>query len=110
MKIKTSILKKKVAKYRNKITEVHGIKFHSKAESKRYLHLEILRREKEISHFLRQVPFHLPGGVKYICDFLVFWTNGDVTIEDVKGYKTPTYIMKKKLVESIYPIKITEIS
>jgi hypothetical protein len=38
----------------------------------------------------------------------VFWVNGVVTIEDVKGMKTPMYILKKKQVEAIYPITITE--
>ena len=59
--------------------------------------------------FLRQVPFHLPGNIKYICDFMVFWVNGDITIEDVKGFKTNIYKTKKKLVESLYPVKIKEI-
>ena len=56
-----------------------------------------------------QVPFHLPGGVKYILDFLIFWANGEVTFVDVKGMKTAIYILKKKQVEDLYKIKIEEV-
>ena len=40
---------------------------------------------------------------------MVFWADDSVTMEDVKGLKTPMYIAKKKIVESIYPIEIIEI-
>jgi hypothetical protein len=89
--------------------EANGIKFASKKERKRYLELQQLQLDDNIQFFLRQVPFHLPGGVKYICDYLVFWKGGDVTIEDVKGMRTSMYIAKKKLVEATYLITITEI-
>lgn len=68
-----------------------------------------MQKNGEILFFLRQVPIHLPGNVKYICDFQVFWENQEVTFEDVKGYRTEVYILKKKLVESQYPIVIKEI-
>ena len=86
-----------------------GIKFPSKKEAKRYLQLKNLRGAGEVIFFLRQVPFHLSGGVKYVCDFVVFWADGNVTIEDVKGMKTSIYTAKKKMVEATYPIQITEI-
>lgn len=90
-------------------TEIDNIKFASKKESKRYIGLKMAQKLGEVCFFLRQVPFHLPGNIKYICDFMVFWKNGDITIEDVKGFKTDIYITKKKLVENLYPITITEI-
>ena len=96
-------------KFRAKPCEVDGIKFASKKEHKRYQQLKILQNSGEILFFLRQVPFHLQAGVKYVCDFVVFWTNGEVTIEDVKGVKTDMYILKKKMVEATYPITIQEI-
>jgi hypothetical protein len=52
---------------------------------------------------------HLTGGVKYVCDFLIFWADDTVTFEDVKGMRTPMYKLKKKQVEALYPIIITEI-
>lgn len=96
-------------KFKAKPTELDGIKFASKKEAKRYRDLKTLQELGEILFFLRQVPFHLQAGVKYVCDFLVFWTNGEVTIEDVKGIKTDMYIVKKKMVEATYPVTITEI-
>lgn len=90
-------------------TEYDGIKFASKKECNRYKQLTELQVKKEITFFLRQVPFHIKGGVKYVCDFVVFWSDGNVTIEDVKGVRTPVYITKKKIVEDTYPIKITEV-
>lgn len=89
-------------------TELDGIKFASKKEAKRYKDLILLKKAGDILFFLRQVPFHLPGNIKYLCDFVIFWTNGEVTFEDIKGMKTAIYILKKKQVETLYPIKITE--
>ncbi len=96
-------------KFKAKRTNVDDIKFSSKKEANRYNTLKLLRKSGEILFFLRQVPFHLPGGVKYICDFLIFWVNGEVTIEDVKGFKTESYKAKKKMVEALYPIEISEV-
>jgi Protein of unknown function (DUF1064) len=96
-------------KFKAKVTETDGIKFPSQKEAKRYNSLKTLQNIGEVLFFLRQVPFHLPGGVKYVCDFLIFWANGSVTIEDVKGFKTESYKAKKKMVEAIYPIIISEV-
>ena len=96
-------------KFRAKPQNYQGIHFASKKEAKRYSDLLRLKEAGEILFFLRQVPLHLPGSVKYVCDFLIFWQNGNVTFEDVKGMKTPLYIAKKKMVEDIYPIEIQEI-
>lgn len=96
-------------KFRAKPCEADGIKFPSKKERKRYNDLKVLKQAGEVLFFLRQVPFHLTAGVKYVCDFQVFWTNGEVTFEDVKGMRTDMYKLKKKQVESLYPITITEI-
>ena len=96
-------------KFKAKPCQEDGIKFASKKEYKRYKELQILQQCGEVIFFLRQVPFHLQAGVKYVCDYLVFWASGNVTIEDVKGVKTDMYILKKKMVEATYPIVITEV-
>ena len=70
--------------------------------------LKLLVKSGEIIFFLRQVPFDLPGGVKYRCDFQIFWGNGKVTHEDSKGKRTDMYIAKKKMVEALYPVEIVE--
>lgn len=96
-------------KYKSIITTIDDIKFSSKKEASRYSHLNLMKKNGDVLFFLRQVPFHLPGNTKYVCDFQVFWSNGEITFEDVKGYKTQLYNTKKKMVESLYPIKIKEI-
>jgi dsDNA-binding SOS-regulon protein len=95
-------------KFRAVRTELDGIKFASKKEAKRYKELVLLKHSGEVLFFLRQVPIHLPANVRYVLDYLIFWANGEVTFEDVKGMKTAMYILKKKQVEALYPIKIME--
>lgn len=97
-------------KFNNKICESDGIKFRSKSERKYYHELKLQKQTGKVVFFLMQVPFHLPGNVKWVCDFLVFWSDDTVTIVDIKGYKTDMYKAKKKLVEAIYGITITEIT
>lgn len=88
-------------------TESDGYKFASKKEAKRYQELKLLQQCGDVVFFLIQVPFRLPGGVKYIVDFEIFWANGEVTFEDVKGFETDTFKMKRKMVEELYaPVKI----
>jgi len=96
-------------KFRNVPQLVEGIHFSSKKEAKRYADLNLLKKNGEVVFFLRQTPFHLPGNTKYVCDFVVFWKNGDISFEDVKGMRTQVYILKKRMVEDLYPIQITEI-
>jgi hypothetical protein len=96
-------------KYNAQRTEVNGIKFPSKKQARRYQELVLMMRAGEIKMFLREVPFHLPGNVKYLADFVVFNHDGTFVVEDVKGVRTQTYIMKKKMVEALYPVKIEEI-
>ena len=95
-------------KFKAKPCEYKGIKFASKKEQKRYAELQLLKSAGDILFFLRQVPVHLSGGVKYVCDFLIFWSDGTVTFEDVKGFRTDLYKTKKKMVEATYPFKIIE--
>ena len=93
-------------KYHAQPTEVDGLRFDSKAEARRYQELNLLKQAGEVVMFLRQVPFDLPGNTKYRCDFLIFWVNGTCTVEDVKGFETAQFKMKKKQVEALYPVEI----
>lgn len=99
----------KQSKYNSKKTVVDGITFDSKKEAKYYCDLKVLRQKGEVLMFLRQVPFHLPGGITYRVDFQIFWAKGEVEFVDTKGFKTQEYIIKKKLVETHYPVTIKEV-
>lgn len=90
-------------------TEVDGVKFSSKREAAYYSQLLLAKKAGELLFFLRQVPFHLAGGVRYVCDFAEFWRNGEVRFVDTKGFRTQMYIAKKKIVEATYPITILEV-
>lgn len=94
-------------KFNATITVRDGLKFRSKKEAAYYDQLKLKVKAGLIHFFLMQVPFHLPGGVVYRCDFIEFHADGSVHFTDVKGFETKEFKLKRKLVESLYPIKIT---
>lgn len=93
-------------KFRAIPTELDGIKFASKAEARYYATLKLRQAAGEVVFFLRQVPFHLPGGVKYVADFLEFHADGSCHVVDVKGMETAAFKAKRKQVEALYPVRI----
>ncbi len=102
-------MKSTTNKHHNRPCTRDGMKFQSQAEAKYYDQLVHLKNEGVISFFLRQCPMHLPAGIKYVVDFIVFYTDGIVEFVDVKGQSTPMYVLKKKQVEYLYPIEIKEV-
>ena len=108
-------------KYKNKKTVVEGCTFDSKKEAKRYTELMQMWRDGKIDELRLQVPFELipkqmqDGKVieracKYKADF-VYLDNasGEVVVEDVKGKRTPEYIIKRKLMLYRYNIRVREL-
>jgi hypothetical protein len=101
----------KVSKYRNKKTEVDGIRFDSLKEARRYGQLKLMEQAGEISHLRLQVKFPIEVGGKKICTYIADFSyirSGKLTVEDCKGMKTPMYNLKKKLVLATYAIAIVE--
>lgn len=92
----------KPSKYRAIPTLVDGIRFASKAEAARYTELKQLQADGQIQWFIRQPSFDLPAGLRYVADFLIRWTDGSVSVEDVKGVETDVFKMKRKLFEAQY--------
>ena len=90
-------------KYHNTPTEIDGIRFDSKAEAGRYLTLKALKASGNILWFSRQPSVLLPGGVRYMPDFLVCDAAGLIWVEDVKGVETEAFKIKKKLWEDAFP-------
>ena len=93
-------------KYHAQPQKIDGIHFGSKKEAQYFGQLKLLQRAGEIIFFLRQVPFHIGAGITYRLDFMEFWSNGDIKFVEIKGFETKEWKIKKKLVESLYPIKI----
>lgn len=86
-----------------------GIMFASKAEKERYDELKMLERCGKISNLELQPKFLLIPKIKkgdratyYIADF-AYIRDGKRIIEDVKGFKTAVYKLKKKLLLWKYP-------
>lgn len=127
----------KKSKYFAKKTVVDGIEFDSKKESDHYLELKLLERAGKIKNLQLQVPFVLipaqyetvteytpkrhkekkvkklvESKISYIADF-IFERDGNIVVEDVKGYKNSTayevYKIKRKLMLWIYGIKVVEV-
>ena len=112
------------SKFRNKKVELDGHVFDSQAEAKHYLHTLKPRLEAgEISHLEIHPRIRCEINGRKICDYLADFRYLDTSqsgpdgqvgcqvIEDVKGYKTDVYRLKKKLGEALYPgTKISEIS
>ena len=103
------------SKYKN--IKVNG--FDSKKEYFRALQLNILQKANEISDLKFQVKFILIPAFKennktierecsYIADFTYFDKDKNFIIEDVKGYKTEVYKIKRKLMRQ-QGLIITEI-
>jgi len=97
--------KDKPKKYHNIPTEVDGWRFDSKREAEYYQSLKALKAMGDISYFLCQVPFRLPGKIKYLCDFMVRYPDRVEWI-DVKGVLTAVSKNKIRQVEDLYGIKI----
>lgn len=106
-------------KYHNRKTEVDGIVFDSKAEARRYEELRQMERMGLITSLDRQVTFKLITGKKwsngrkhrdtvYKADFTYF-EDGKLVVEDVKGFRTEGYRIKRELMKDRYNIEIKEV-
>lgn len=93
---------KRQTKYRNVPAEFDGIKFASKAEMARYGELRLLEMAGQISDLECQPLFVLTAGVKYYADFR-YVEDGKMVAEDVKGFETASWKIKKKLFLELYP-------
>ena len=102
----------KRSKYGNRRTEYAGKIFDSAPEAEYYKALEMLQRAGEIRGFAWQQTFLLPGGVKYIADFVRLNNDGTYTVLDAKSEATrkdKTYRLKKRQMREVLGIEIVEV-
>lgn len=100
-------------KYRNKITAIDGIKFASKAEANRYLELRIMQQAGVIKDLVLQPEYRLAVDGLLICKYradFAYTDKGSTVVEDVKGFKTPVYRLKKKMMAAILGIDVQEVA
>lgn len=107
-------------KYGNKKTERDGITFDSRKEARRYDELKLWEKVGGISNLQRQVKYILIRGQRwrsdgkkhrdtvYIADF-VYEMDGKVIVEDVKGFRTDVYRIKRELMKMLYDIEVKEV-
>lgn len=111
-----------MSKYNSKKTVLDGQIFDSKKEANRYKELRLLEKAGEIKDLRTQVKFKLipaqrdeaTGKVierecSYKADFVYYEEDGETVVEDVKGYRTKEYIIKRKLMLYQYGIRIREV-
>ena len=103
-----------MSKYHSTKTTIDGIKFDSKAEAERYAELKLLERGNVITDLTLQPEFELIPAFRkngktyrkttYRADFMYFDVEkGKYVIEDVKGYLTDVFKLKRKMFEFKYP-------
>lgn len=112
------------SKYGSRKVKIDGIVFDSGKEGNRYRELKLLERAGKIWDLKRQVPFTLiptqkegrkvvERACKYIADFTYMKSGTDgvaeLVVEDTKGFKTPEYIIKRKLMLKEFGIQIKEV-
>lgn len=109
-----------MSKYNSKKTVVDGQEFDSKKEARRYQELLLLEKAGEIKNLSRQVKFVLIPSqrdengkvVERECSYKADFTYEEgikTVVEDVKGYRTKEYIIKRKLMLYQYGIRIREV-
>lgn len=108
-----------MSKYLNKKTVIDGITFDSKKEAKRYGELKLLERAGQIDTLSLQPKFTLIPSQRnadgkaerpcvYIADFM-YRENGKFIVEDTKGFKTPDYVIKRKLMLEKHGVTVREL-
>ena len=122
------------AKYRNRRVTFEGETYASKKELRRFRELELMQAAGRISGLRKQVKFVLIPAqyepdwidyskstqgrkrkgkliereVAYVADF-VYLKDGEMVVEDTKGFRTKDYIIKRKMMLYFHGIRIKEV-
>lgn len=109
------------SKRKNKYGAIRSGGYDSKKEHGRACQLKLMERAGLISNLREQVVFLLIPSqtngegieerpVKYKADFVyIDNATGQTVIEDTKGFRTPEYIIKRKLMLQVHGITIKEV-
>ena len=102
----------KPLKYRNKPMVFEGVRYHSKAELAFEMRLRLLKANRVVSYWLRQVPFSMPADTnteraeRYLLDALVVMTSGQIRLCEVKGFMTGLAKSKIATISATYHVSI----
>lgn len=123
------------SKYGSRKVTVDGVTYDSVKEYRRFKELSLLEREGTIQNLQRQVKYVLIPAQREYCDDIytrgrnkgcfktgklierecsyiadfVYIQNGEIVVEDTKGFRTKDYIIKRKLMLWNYGIQIKEV-
>lgn len=100
---------KKGSKYKNKRT----LGYDSKAEKSRAWELQMAERGGEIRDLREQVKYEFWYNRVLLCSYYADFVYFDVrknceVVEDVKGFRTKEYELKKKMMKAFHNIEIFE--
>ncbi len=103
----------KASKYKNRRTTVDGISFASAKEAKRYAELLLLKVQGKIRDLECQPRYPLVVANEVICTYVADFVYRDVAtdrviVEDCKGFRTPIYRLKIKLLHALRGITVVE--
>jgi hypothetical protein len=113
----TTVRLNKRSKYGNKrARDFENEEYASQKEANRGSELKILQLAGEISGLSRQRRWQLLPPMEgylrpleYVSDFDYFHKDGTAHVEDVKGYRTDVYRIKKRLMWQLLGIKVEEV-
>ena len=104
-----------MSKYRNIPVTVDGIRFDSTKEGLRYRDLKMLQHVGKIENLEMQPEYIFPieydsgRHIRYKADFrYIDCDTGKTVVEDVKGFKTKVYRIKKAMMRYFHSIDVTE--
>lgn len=103
---------KKRSKYGNIRTEYAGRVFDSAHEAEVFKQLDFRVRAGDLRGVICQQAFQLPGGVKYIADFVALKNDGTYDVIDAKSAATrrdKAYRIKRRQMKEVLGIEIVEV-
>lgn len=109
--------KKKCGRYVTYKPIINGIQFDSALEAQYFIYLLEMQDLGHITEFKRQETFELQPKfiignkkvrpISYVADFVITWSDGTVSVIDVKGKETPEFKLKRKLFEYKFRMQIS---
>jgi len=100
-----------MSKYHAIRTTVDGITFASKAEAAAYVNRKMLQANGDISNLRLQPRFKIVVNGVHVCDYIADFeydvtATGAHIVEDVKGVRTPAFVLKQKLMLATHGINV----
>ncbi len=93
-------------------TVVDNISFASKKEARRYSELKLMQRAGLISNLTLQPRFPLVVNGDLVCTYVAdfqYLDKGQLITEDAKGFETPEFRIKRKLMMAVLDIEVVTV-